>query len=85
MIICTFQYRVERSRHFESALVIKNGALFMGDSIQANKKVCFSAKQTFLDSLHSYFSIQAKDFVFFRVCRDFRRRVFLQQVDNGYM
>ncbi|AFS22482.1 hypothetical protein B600_0319 [Chlamydia psittaci VS225] len=38
MIICTFQYRVERSRHFESALVIKNGALFMGDSIQANKK-----------------------------------------------
>ncbi|AFS19283.1 hypothetical protein CP04DC42_0705 [Chlamydia psittaci 04DC42] len=57
----------------------------MGDSIQANKKVCFSAKQTFLDSLHSYFSIQAKDFVFFRVCRDFRRRVFLQPVDNGYM
>ncbi|AUS59711.1 uncharacterized protein CHAB577_0290 [Chlamydia abortus] len=29
-----------------------------------NKKVCFGNKQTFLDSLHLYFSIQAKDFVF---------------------
>ncbi|EPJ32213.1 hypothetical protein CP061683_0449B, partial [Chlamydia psittaci 06-1683] len=46
-IICTFQYRVERSRHFESALVIKNGALFMGDSIQANKKSLFFRKTNF--------------------------------------
>ncbi|AFS26717.1 hypothetical protein B711_0312 [Chlamydia psittaci CP3] len=38
---------MERSRHFESALVINNGALFMGDSIQANKKVCFLKNKLF--------------------------------------